>query len=115
MARYRLAEWLNFIATEIHKIYWPLFHAGADVEKESARAKLAASFAWVEKHLGDRPYLLGDAFTVADAYLMTTLNWARAGGIDLGPFARLKEYRARLRERPSVVAALEAEGLIRKG
>jgi glutathione S-transferase len=114
MARYRLQEWLNFIATEIHKIYWPLFHDGAQVENDKARAKLGASFSWVEQRLGDRPYLMGDAFTVADAYLVTVLNWARAGGIDLDPWPKLAAFRKQVRDRPAVVAALEAEGLLKR-
>jgi len=114
MARYHLQEWLNFIATEIHKIYWPLFHDGADVENQKARAKLGTSFDWVEKKLADRQYLMGDAFTVADAYLVTVLNWARAAGIDLEPWKNLVAYRKRVRDRPAVIAALEAEGLLKR-
>ena len=114
MARYHLQEWLNFIATEIHKIYWPLFHDGADVENQKARAKLGTSFDWVEKKLADQPYLMGDAFTVADAYLVTVLNWARAGGIDLEPWKALAAYRKRVRDRPAVIAAPEAEGLLKR-
>jgi glutathione S-transferase len=114
MARYRLQEWLNFVATEIHKIYWPLFHDGTDAEKEQARARLGTAFAWVEKRLGPGPYVTGETFTVADAYLVTTLNWARAAGIDLARWPALAAYRTRVRERPAVVAALEAEGLLRK-
>lgn len=114
MERYRLQELLNFIGMEIHKIYWPLFHAGADVENQKAKEKLGKSFTWIEKKLGDRPYLLGDTFTIADAYLLTTLNWARAAGIDLTAWPRLMAYRSSLRERPAVQAALEAEGLLRR-
>jgi glutathione S-transferase len=114
MARYRLAEWLNFIATELHKIYWPLFHDGADVEKDNARAKLARGFDFVDRRLGDGPFLMGPTFTVADAYLLVVLNWMKPGGLDADRWPRLKEYRARLRERPSVAAALEAEGLMRR-
>jgi glutathione S-transferase len=113
MERYRLMEWLNFLATEVHKIYWPLFHDGAEIETGKAREKLGRSFAWIEKQLGARPFLLGDRFTVADAYLVTVLNWTRAGGIDLAQWPRLKDYRMRIRERPAVQAALEAEGLKR--
>ena len=113
MARYRLQEWLNFLATEIHKIYWPLFHDGADVENQKAKEKLAHSFTWVEKKLGEGPHLMGDTFTVADAYLFTVLNWARPAGIDLERWPKLAAYRKRLRERPSVTAALEAEGLLK--
>ena len=114
MERYRLQEWLNFIGMEIHKIYWPLFHDGAEIENEKARAKLSRSFAWTEKKLGDRPFLLGDGFTVADAYLVTVLNWARAGGLDPAQWPALADYRTRIRERPAVMAALEAEGLLRR-
>lgn len=114
MERYRLQEWLNFIGMEIHKIYWPLFHDGAEVETTKAREKLARSFAWVEKKLGDRPFLFGESFTVADAYLVTVLNWQRAGGLDPATWPGLASYRNRIRERPAVAAALEAEGLLRK-
>lgn len=114
MERYRLAEWLHFIGMEIHKIYWPLFHDGAEVENAKAREKLSRSFAWTERHLGDKPFVMGDAFTVADAYLVTVLNWTRPGGIDLAAWPRLQEYRQRIRERPAVRAALEAEGLLRR-
>jgi glutathione S-transferase len=111
LARYRLQEWLNFVATEVHKIYWPLFHDGAPVELEKAHAKLARSFDFLQAKLGDRPFLLGERFTVADAYLLVTLNWTRAAQIDLNRWPGLAAYRNRLRERPAVVAAMEAEGL----
>jgi glutathione S-transferase len=114
LERYRLMEWLSFIGMEVHKIYWPLFHDGAEVENTRAREKLGRSFAWVEKHLGEKPYLMGEGFTVADAYLVTTLNWTRAAGIDLDRWPRLKEYRLRVRARPAVNAALDAEGLLKK-
>jgi glutathione S-transferase len=112
--RYQLMEWLNFIATEIHKIYWPLFHDGAEVENTKAREKLGRSFAYVQKRLGTGPYLMGEEFTVADAYFITVLNWTRAAGIDLAPWPRLKEYRDLVRARPAVQAAMEAEGMLRK-
>ena len=114
MERYRLMEWLNFIATEVHKAYWPLFHDGAEVENTKAREKLARNFGWIEKRLGKSPWLMGEQFTVADAYLITVLNWMRAAGIDIAPWPGLKEYRDRARKRPAVVAAMEAEGMIRK-
>ena len=114
MARYHLQEWLNFIATEIHKIYWPLFHDGAEVENRKAREGLSRRFAWVDKELSHRSFLLGDTFTVADAYLVTVLNWARAAHIDLNAWPHLAAYRTRLRERPAVIAALEAEGLLKR-
>ncbi len=112
MARYRLQEWLNFLATEIHKPYWPLFH-GPEVEKAGAREKLERRFSWVEAKLGDKPFLMGDHFTVADAYLLTLINWMRPAGLDGNRWPKLKAYRSRLRDRPSVHAALEAEGLLK--
>lgn len=114
MERYRLMEWLNFIATEVHKPYWPLFHDGAEVENQKALDKLGKSFSLIERRLGKGPYLMGEQFTVADAYLVTVLNWTRAAGIVLGKWPALKEYRDRVRKRPAVVAAMEAEGMIRK-
>jgi glutathione S-transferase len=114
MARYRLQEWLSFIGMEIHKIYWPLFHDGAEVENRKALEKLGRSFAWTERKLGDGPFLMGEVFTVADAYLVTVLNWARPAKIDLTQWPKLADYRGRVRERPAVAAALEAEGLLRR-
>jgi glutathione S-transferase len=114
MARYQLQEWLNFLGMEVHKIYWPLFHDGAEVEMTKAREKLGRSFAYVSKKLGDRPFLFGDGFTVVDAFLVTLLNWAKAGGIDLAQWPNLAAYRTRMRERPGVMAALEAEGLTKR-
>ena len=111
--RYRLQEWLNYLATEIHKPYWPLFHDAAPVEVENARAKLGRSFAFVDAALAGRPFLLGDTFTVADCYLFTVANWAKAGGVDLAAWPALKDFRSRVRERPAVLAALKAEGLLR--
>jgi len=114
MARYRLAEWLNFIATEVHKAYWPIFHDGTDEEKDKARRKIGGSFDYLEERLGGKPFLTGESFTVADAYLLTVLNWTKPAGIDTTRWPRLSEFKTRLRARPTIVAALEAEGLLRK-
>jgi glutathione S-transferase len=111
--RYRLMEWLSFLGTEVHKAYWPIFHDGAEIENTKARAKLGKAYTWLELKLGDQPYLMGSTFTVADAYLVTTLNWTKAAGIDIGQWPRLKDYRLRVRARPAVGDALEAEGLKR--
>ena len=83
MARYRLMERLNFIATEVHKGFWPIFHDGADNEKEAGRARVGHSYDFAQRRLGDSELLLGDQFTVADAYLLVTLNWTKAAGIDI--------------------------------
>lgn len=112
--RYRLMEWLNFIATEVHKPYWWLFHDGADVEKAHAKDKLEHSFTYLQRKLDGKPHLLGDTFTVADAYLLVILNWIKPAGLDIEPFPGLKAYREAGRKRPAVTAAMEAEGLLRR-
>ena len=114
MARYRVQEWLNFIATEVHKAYWPLFHEGAEVELQKAHEKLGRNFSWLEQQLGAKPYLMGEQCTVADLYLGVTLNWARAAKIDLARWPGLVAFRDRVRARPAVQAAMEAEGLLKK-
>ena len=113
--RYRLQEWLHFVGMEIHKIFWPLFHDSTAEERAHATAKLGRSFDLVARQLAQTPYLMGETFSVADAYLVTTLNWTRAAGIDLAAWPVLAAYRNHVRERPAVRAALEAEGLLKPG
>ena len=111
--RYRAQEWLSFINSEVHKSFSPLFSAEATEDtKTYARNNLLKRLAYVEGALGDRKYLLGDQFTVADAYLFTALTWAAHVAVDIGP--KLKSYVDRVRERPHVIEAMTAEGLIRK-
>jgi glutathione S-transferase len=111
-ARYQLQEWLNFISTEIHKQFSPLFDPAASEEvKAKQRDKLAGRFDWLHDQLGEQSYLMGENFTVADAYLFTVLNWSRAMNIDLGRWPRLQAYLARVAQRPAVQQALQAEGL----
>ncbi len=113
MERYRLQEWLNFIATEIHKSYSPLFNKAASEDvKTNARNLLAKRLAYVEMRLADQPYLMGASFTVADAYLFVVLGWSDHAGFDLAPFPKVKDYVARIAVRPAVLAAMKAEGLI---
>lgn len=114
MERYRLQEWLNFVSTELHKGFSPLFNpATSDEQKAATKATLAKKFAYLEKHLAGKPYLTGDTFTVADAYLFTILGWAAFTHVDLSPFPTLVAYQARVAARPAVQAALRAEGLIK--
>lgn len=114
MARYRLQEWLNFITSEIHKQFSPLFDSTMPEEaKAKFRDKLAARFDWVVKQLGEQPYLLGEGFTVADAYLFTVLNWAKHTGIDMTRWPILQNYIARVAARPEVQIALKEEGLLK--
>jgi glutathione S-transferase len=110
MARYRLQEWLNFIATELHKAYSPIFRPTTpDEVKQTQRDLIARRLDYVAKHLGGQQYLMGDAFSVADAYLFTILGWSKNVGIDLGKWPTLRPYMDRIRARPAVAAALEAE------
>jgi glutathione S-transferase len=110
--RYRLAEILNYIASEVHKGFGPLFNPKASADwKASAKAALGAKFDWLSWHLGGNNYLMGDTFMVADAYLFTVLRWTGSVGIDLSKWPVLAAYEARVAARPKVRLALEAEGL----
>ena len=114
MARYRLHEWLGYINSEVHKNFSPFFAPGTtDEQKAAAKANLGLRFDFLQVELGDKPFLLGDTFTVADAYLFTVLGWCAYVGIDLGQWAGLKGYHGRIAGRPAVQAALRAEGLLK--
>jgi glutathione S-transferase len=111
--RYQLLEWLSFINSELHKSFSPLFSSEAtDETKTYARNYLAKRLSYVDGALGDNRHLMGDQFTVADAYLFTVLGWGVFVGVDIGP--RLKNYVERVRARPHVIEAMTAEGLIKK-
>lgn len=113
LARYRLQEWLNFISTELHKQFSPLFDATTPEEQKSKqRAKIGGRFDWVAQQLGAQPYLMGDSFTVADGYLFTVINWGQWTGIDLAQWPVLKAFHERVRARGAVQEALRAEGLL---
>lgn len=114
MARYRLMEWLNFITTELHKGFSPLFNpAMPEGAKALARAKLADRLSWVDTQLEGKDHLMGDTFTVADGYLFTVAGWGRYVGVDIGPLKNLGAFMARVAARPAVQAAMKAEGLIK--
>jgi glutathione S-transferase len=115
MERYRLLEWLGFISTEIHKGFGPLWNpATPDAVKAATKERLATRFALLDEALGSQPFLMGDKFTIADAYLFTVVNWTNFHGIDLSPFPNLQAFQARIAARPAVQQALEAEGLVKK-
>jgi glutathione S-transferase len=111
--RYRLAEWLNFITSEIHKSFSPLFsETAAPAWKDAARANIARRLDVIERHLEGRQYLLGERFSVADGYLFTVLNWSGWTKFDLSKWPRVQAYLARVAARPKVREALKAEGLL---
>jgi len=110
--RYRLLEFLAYIASEVHKSFGPLFdpQSGEEV-KRFARGNLNKRLAWLEKALGSKPFLLGTQFCVADAYLYVVLSWTSRVDIDLAQWPALKAHNERVGTRPSVIAARKAEGL----
>ncbi len=115
LERYRLQEWLNFITSEIHKSFSPLFNPTADPKvKEYTTQNLEKRFDWVNQQLAGKQYLTGDTFTIADAYLFVVTNWSNFVGIDLGRWPALKDFQARVAARPKVQEAMAAEGLLKK-
>ncbi len=114
LERYRLQEWLNYISTEIHKSFSPLFNPSAHEDwKNAAKALLARRIGFVSEKLGSQSYLMGEQFTVADGYLFTCLGWGKYVGIDVGQWPNLGAYLGRVAARPAVQEALKAEGLIK--
>ncbi|HEU4375959.1 MAG TPA: glutathione binding-like protein, partial [Telluria sp.] len=110
---YRAIEWLNFIGTELHKNFSPLFNpASGDDAKAGARAQLTKRFAYAALMLEGRDYLVGDRFTVADGYLFTVTNWASVVQFDLSAWPVLQAYQARIAARPAVQQAMRDEGLL---
>lgn len=114
MDRYRVLEWLNFIGTELHKTFGPLFVPSTpDAFKTTCLSNLRRRFEWLEKELAGKDYLMGSQFTVADAYLFTVSNWGKFVGLDLSDLPQLQAYQARIASRPAVQTALRAEGLLK--
>ena len=110
MERYRLIEWLNFITTELHKGFSPLFKPTTpDDYKPIAREQIEQRFDWVNGQLAEKQFLMGDHFTVADGYLFVILRWAKSMKFDLARWPALNTYFDRVAARPKVVEALEAE------
>jgi glutathione S-transferase len=107
-----MMELLNFIATELHKQFSPLWYPTTpDATKDAQREKIAKRFDHLEKALAAQPYLTGDSFTIADAYLFVMLNWAKLLKVDLTPYPGLQTYHARVAARPAVHKVLVEEGL----
>jgi glutathione S-transferase len=112
MERYRLQEMLNFISTELHKGFSPLFNPKAPAEwKTEVRATIAKRFDWLTQYLEGKTYLLEEKFSVADGYLFTILYWTRWVDVDLSKWPVLKAFFDRVAARPKVQQALEEEGV----
>ncbi|HEU0133364.1 MAG TPA: glutathione transferase GstA [Allosphingosinicella sp.] len=111
--RYRLLEWLNFIATELHKGFGPLWNPATPGEfKEATREALGKKFDYLQAQIGDGPYILGDRFSILDAYAFAVLNWTRIHSIDIARWPGLAAYLGRVAARPAVQETLKAEGLL---
>lgn len=114
LARYRLQEWLNFIGTEVHKGFTPLFKPNTpEAYKPIAREGLLSRLSWVDGELAGKDYLMGEHFSVADAYLFAVTGWAPHVGLDISHLKHIAAWRERVAARPAVQAALKAEGLLK--
>lgn len=109
--RVQLQEWLSYIATELHKQFYWLFHPAPEETRQAQRAKLAKAFEQLDQRLVRNSYLLGSQFSVADAYAFTVVNWCSMVKIDLAPYPNVQRFIARVQDRPKVQEALKAEGL----
>ena len=112
MARYRVLEWQNYVASELHKSYTPLFNPALAADaKQTLKAGLRRKYEWLDSRLGNA-YLTGDDFTVADAYLFVVSQWAKYVDLDLSDLSNLQAYLGRVASRPAVREAMQAEGLL---
>lgn len=119
MERYRLMEMMNYLTTELHKGFSPLFAAdkmvpnkeGSAELREYTRGQLSIRIEFLAEILKKQPYLMGAKFTIADIYATTILRWAAYVHFDLSPWPSVQDYLKRVQERPSVQAAIKAEGL----
>jgi glutathione S-transferase len=113
--RYQVQEWLNFLTSEVHKQFSPLFRPNTPEDyKPIVKQNLASRFDWIEQQLAGKDYLMGKAFTVADAYLFVLLGWTKPTGIDLAKWPNLAAFHKRVGARPKVQEAMLAEGLLKK-
>jgi glutathione S-transferase len=114
MARYHTQEWLNYVTSELHKVFAPLFRPNTPEDYvKITKEMLDARFGYLDKHLAGRQYLMGESFTVPDAYCFVVTGWTKYKEIDLGRWPNLKAYMDRVGARPKVQEAMKAEGLIK--
>jgi glutathione S-transferase len=109
MERYRLVEWLAFIGSEVHKNFSPLFRDVSEDVKQFARTNMTSRLNYLERTIGNRTFLMGEQFTVADAYLYVVLSWSAHVKVDLAQWPQLKRHVERVGGRPHVIEALQAE------
>ncbi|WP_425251634.1 glutathione transferase GstA [Janthinobacterium sp. NFX145] len=110
LARYKVLEWQNYITSELHKSFSPLFDSRIDLATKALFVEqLGKKYKWVDSRLEGQDYLTGDTFTVADAYLFVITGWAPGVGVDLSALANLQAFLARVSQRDSVKAAQAAE------
>src|SRR5678816_1703726 len=115
LERYQVQEWLNFLTSEVHKQFSPLFRPNTPEDyKPIAKENLAKRFDLIDQHLKGKDYLMGKQFTVADAYLFVLSNWTKPTQIDLAKWPNLQAYNKRVAARPKVKEAMQAEGLLPK-
>jgi glutathione S-transferase len=113
IARYRVMEWQNYISSELHKSFSPLFGTELDATAKTAlRALLRKKFEWLDAQLASKDYLTGSHFTGADAYLFTVTNWAQHAALDISDLATVQSYSSRVAALPAVQEAMRAEGLV---
>lgn len=113
VARYQLQSWLNFVGTELHKGFSPLFNPAVPAEaKDVFKPRLISRLEFINHELAGKDYLMGDTFTVADGYLFVVTNWCKPMAIDISGLSNLLAFRARVAARPAVQAAMKAEGLL---
>lgn len=114
VARAQLQSWLNFIATELHKGFSPLFNPATPAEyKTVVIDRLQSRLKWVDGELAGKAYLMGERFSVADPYLFTITGWAPHVGVDISGLANLTAFRGRVAARPAVQAAMKEEGMLK--
>jgi len=114
MDHYRMLQWMNFIAAEIHKQYTPLFRPNMPEDyKPVAKENIGKAHTIIDKHLAGKDFMVGNKFGVVDAYVFVIANWARFQQIDIAQWPNVKALQERVRDRPKVQEALKAEGLIK--
>ena len=113
LRRYRVIEWLNFVSTELHKTYAPLFSPNiSEPHKAACKELLARRYAVTEQALAGKQFVTGDSMSLADPYLFVVTSWAKFVDLDLAPYPTVRAFQGRMASRPAVQAALKAEGLL---